>query len=63
MLPPEGVAFLGALQSPRTNGWVFPVTVTGTFSASKQKQTGVKDETVETTWEGTIATKSLLIGK
>ena len=63
-LPPfEGAAFPGALQSPRTNGWVFPATVTGIFSASKQKQTGVNGEAIETTWEGTIATKPLVVVK
>jgi hypothetical protein len=59
-LPHEGYALPGELQSSRTNGWVFPVAVTGTFSASKNKVTGAKEET---TWEGTITTKPLVIGK
>jgi hypothetical protein len=48
---------------PRTNDWVFPVTVTGIFRASKQKLTMANGETIETTWEGTIATNPLIIGK
>lgn len=55
-LPVFGFSF----QAPRTNCWVFPVTVTGTFTASKYTNTWLK---TETTWEGSIATEPLVIPK
>ncbi len=59
-LRPERIVLPEESPALRTNGWVFPVAVTGTFSASKNKVTGAEEETA---WEGTIATKPLMIGK
>ena len=44
------------LQAQRTNRWVFPVVVTGTFTACKYPK-------IETTWEGCIATEPLVVAK
>ena len=57
-LPVEGVILPDASLAPRTNGWVFPASVTGTFSAGKNTS-----REVETTWEGTVTTKPLVVGK
>jgi hypothetical protein len=47
-------------QVQRTNRWVFPVDVTGIFSASTHTNTWTK---TETTWEGSIATEPLVVAK
>lgn len=48
------------LKAPRTNRWVFPVAVTGIFSATKYTNTLLN---ATTTWKGSIATEPLVIAK
>jgi hypothetical protein len=47
-------------KAPLINRWVFPVSVTGIFSATKYTNTWLN---ATTTWEGGIATEPLVIAK